>query len=81
MGKASFIEQLVQENESLSQDVQASYTWMMNQSMESITQEISENEYSVSEQVNVIQVEPAAGASKSKRDKPSRVEMYTKSVR
>ena len=50
---------------------------MMNQSMESITQEISENEYSVSEQVNVIQVEPAAGASKSKRDKPSRVEMDT----
>lgn len=81
VGKASFIEQLVQENESLSQDVQASYTWMMNQSMESITQEISENEYSVSEQVNVIQVEPAAGASKSKRDKPSRVEMDTKSVR
>ena len=81
VGKACFIEQLVQENESLSQDVQASYTWMMNQSMESITQEISENEYSVSEQVNVIQVEPAAGASKSKRDKPSRVEMDTKSVR
>lgn len=71
VGKASFIEQLVQENESLSQDVQASYTWMMNQSMESITQEISENEYSVSEQVNVIQVEPAAGASKSKRDRKS----------
>ncbi len=81
VGKASFIEQLVQENESLSQDVQASYAWMMNQPMESITQEISENEYSVSAQVNVIQVEPSVGASTSNRDKPSRADMDTEPVR
>lgn len=81
VGKASFIEQLVQENESLSQDVQASYAWMMNQPMESITQEISENEYSVSAQVNVIQVEPLSGASTSNRDKPSRADMGTEPVR
>ncbi len=81
VGKASFIEQLVQENESLSQDVQASYAWMMNQPMESITQEISENEYSVSAQVNVIQVEPLSGASTSNRDKPSRSDMDTEPVR
>lgn len=59
VGKAGFIEQLVQENEVLNQDSQVAYERMMSQPMEVITQEIHENQYSVSPQVKVVQVEPA----------------------
>lgn len=59
VGKAGFIEQLVQENEVLSQDSQVAYERMMSQPMEVITQEIHENQYSVSPRVKVVQVEPA----------------------
>lgn len=66
VGKAGFIEQLVQENEALSQDAQAAYASMMSQPMEAIAQEISEHAYAVSTQVNVVRVEPAAGSSRRK---------------
>lgn len=80
VGKAGFIEQLVQENETLNQDTQAAYERMMSQSMEVITQEIHENEYSVNSRVNVVHVEPAGekepkkGSEEGYSQKPKEME-------
>ncbi|MCI9595432.1 MAG: hypothetical protein HFG51_15170 [Lachnospiraceae bacterium] len=74
VGKAGFIEQLVQENETLNQDARASYERMMSQSMEVIAQEINANAYAVNAKVNVIQVEPAdeKSAALTQKDESSK---------
>lgn len=70
LGKAEFIGQLVSENDSLSQDQEEAYSWLMGQTMESLAQEIHQNEYQISSGVTVIKTEPAV-EGKSRREQPS----------
>lgn len=65
LGKAEFIGQLVQENVPLNENQQDSYSRMMGQTMEELTQEIDQNSYQIGSGVTVIKTDPIASTKRS----------------
>jgi hypothetical protein len=66
LGKAEFIGQLVQENLPLNENQQDSYSRMMGQTMEELTQEIDQNSYQIGSGVTVIKTSPALSSKEVK---------------